>query len=422
MSSNLKKISVHDLQVGMFVTQLDRPWTETPFLFQGFYIHHADEIAELQRYCKFVYVDSQRDQAGDDQATKSDDGESRTITRVTNLRRPAAAAPKPDATHKRISYEPVLPTEAEMPAAKPIYQETVKTAKAIISQLQKGGELNIDLAEQAVTRMMESVLRNPDAMTWLTRMKQHDSYIYQHSVNSSVWGLSFARHLGLDKQSIYEIGIGCMLFDVGKTNLSALLLAKTGQLSETETQILHSHVEHSVAILRNTPRITPRVLNLVQSHHERFDGSGYPQGLKGNEIPTFAKIAGMVDCYDALISPRSYAVQRTPYQAVREIYAWRGNLFQPEVVEQFMQVVGVFPTGTLVELNTGAVGVVISQNEARRLRPRLMLILDEKKRQLPRFEIIDLLYDNIWNDKDKFWIDKHVDAAAYGIDPQALYL
>ncbi|HEV7164024.1 MAG TPA: HD-GYP domain-containing protein [Gammaproteobacteria bacterium] len=415
MSSNLDKIPADDLEIGMFVAQLDRPWTDTPFLFQGFYIHHADEIAELQRYCKYVFIDSQRGEGG------NHDTESRTITRVTNLRPPAADEPKPVA-HKRISYEPELPVEKEMPAAKPIYQETVKTAKAIISQLQKGGELNMGLAEQAVTRMMESVLRNPDAMTWLTRMKQHDSYIYQHSVNSSVWGLSFARHLGLDKQSIYEIGIGCMLFDVGKTNLSALLLAKTGQLSETETQVLHSHVEHSVAILRNTPRITPRVLNLVQSHHERFDGSGYPQGLKGNEIPTFAKIAGMVDCYDALISPRSYAVQRTPYQAVREIYAWRGNLFQPEVVEQFMQVVGVFPTGTLVELNTGAVGVVISQNEARRLRPRLMLILDEKKRQLPRFEIIDLLYDNVWNDKDKFWIDKHVEAAAYGIDPQALYL
>lgn len=417
MSSNLKKISSHDLQIGMFVTQLDRPWTDTPFLFQGFYIHHADEISELQRYCKYVYIDSQRGQAA-----KQEDDESRTITRVTSLRRPAAPEAKPSTAHKRISYEPVLPAEAEMPTAKPIYQETVKTAKAIITQLQKGGELNMDLAEEAVTQMMESVLRNPDAMTWLTRMRQHDSYIYQHSVNSSVWGLSFARHLGLDKQSIYEIGLGCMLFDVGKTQLSALLLAKTGRMSETEMDILRSHVEISVAILRNTPRVTPRILGMVQSHHERFDGSGYPEGLKGNEIPTFAKIAGMVDCYDALISPRSYAIQRTPYQAVREIYGWRDTLFQPEVVEQFMQVVGVFPTGTLVELNTGAVGVVISQNEARRLRPRLMLILDEKKRQLPRFEVIDLLYDNVWNDKDKFWIDKHVDPAAYGIDPQALYL
>lgn len=419
MSSNLNKISTRDLQTGMFVAQLDRPWTDTPFLFQGFYIHHADEIAELQRYCKYVYVDPQRGQADGTDARKQED-ESRTITRVTNLRQPAT--PRPATARRRVTYEPELPVEAEMPAAKPIYKETVKTAQAILDQLQDGGELNMDLAEQAVTRMMESVLRNPDAMTWLSRMKQHDSYVYLHSVNSSVWGLAFARHLGLDKQSIYEIGLGCMLFDVGKTQLSPLLLAKTGKLTDTEMRTLRSHVEHSVAILRNTPRVTQRMLDMVQSHHERFDGSGYPHGLKGNEIPTFAKIAGMVDCYDALISPRIYATQRSPYQAVREIYGWRDTLFQPEVVEQFMQVVGVFPTGSLVQLNTGAVGVVISQNDVRRLRPRLMLILDERQRRLARFEIIDLLYDQAWQDPEKFWIDKHVDAATYGIDPQTLYL
>ena len=415
MSSNLNKISSQDLQIGMFVAQLDRPWTDTPFLFQGFYIHHTDEIAELQRYCKHVYIDPQRGEGG------NHDTESRTITRVTNLRHPAADEPKP-AAQKRISYEPVLPVEEEMPAAKSIYKEAALSVKSIIGQLLQNRQLNMQLAHETVTPMMESVLRNPDAMTWLTRMRRHDAYIYQHSVNSSIWGLAFARHLGLEKQSIYEIGLGCMLFDVGKTHLPALLLAKTGKLSEVEMKVLHSHVEHSVAILRNTSGVTPRMLGLVQSHHERFDGSGYPEGLKGNEIPTFAKIAGMVDCYDALISTRPYAVQRTPYQAVREIYGWRGALFQPEVVEQFMQVVGVFPTGTLVELNTGAVGVVISQNEARRLRPRLMLILDEKKQQLSRFEIVDLLNDNVWRDKDKFWIDKHVNAADFGIDPETLYL
>ncbi|HEV2212943.1 MAG TPA: HD domain-containing phosphohydrolase, partial [Gammaproteobacteria bacterium] len=210
--------------------------------------------------------------------------------------------------------------------------------------------------------------------------------------------------------------------DVGKTRLPAQLLAKTGKLSDAETRVIRSHVEHSVAIMRNTPGVTPRMLDMAQSHHERFDGSGYPAGLKGNEIPTFAKIGAMVDCYDALISPRPYAVQLTPHLALREIYTWRGNLFQPEVVEQFMQVVGVFPTGSIVELNTGAVGVVISQNETRRLRPRLMLILDPKKKRLSRFETVDLFQDQEWSNTEKYWIEKHVDAAAYGIDPQSLYL
>ena len=415
MSSNLSKVSTSDLQIGMFVAQLDRPWTETPFLFQGFYIHHSDEIEELKRYCKHVFVDPARSEQ-----SPEPDQESRTITRVTNLRKPAEVAS--DAGRKRASYEVEVPVEEELPAAKPIYKETLKAAKTIIDRLRQSGELDMELAEQTVAPVMDSVLRNPNAMTWLARMKLIDSYIYQHSVNSCVWGLAFGRHLGLDKQSIYEIGLGCMLFDVGKTQLSPMLLAKSGTLTDAEMRVMRTHVEHGVAILRNTAGVTERMVKMVHSHHERFDGSGYPDGLKGNEIPTFAKIAGMVDCYDALVSPRPYAVQLSSYDAVREIYKWRGNLFQPEVVEQFMQVVGAFPTGSVVELNTGAVGVVISQNESRRLRPRLMLILDEKKQRLSRFETIDLLHDNVWSNTEKFWIDKHVDPAVYGIDPQTLYL
>jgi len=418
ISSELEKIAVGDLELGMYVAQLDRPWTDTPFLFQGFFLHQDDEIDLIRRYCQHVFIDAHRG----DQAGEPADKESRTITRVTSLRSPAPAKAPPAGERRRAEYERSAAVEYEMPAARAIYADTAKAAKDVIQHLQETGHLNIELAQQAVSQVMDSVLRNPDAMIWLSRMRLHHQYIYQHSVNSSVWGLAFGRHLGLDRQAIYEIGLGCMLQDVGKTSLPALLLAKPGPLSETETRVMRSHVEHSVSIMRNTPGVTQRMLDMAQNHHERFDGSGYPEGRRGNEIPTFAKIGAMVDCYDALISPRSYAVQLTPHLALREIYKWRGNLFQPEVVEQFMQVVGVFPTGSVVELNTGAVGVVISQNESRRLRPRLMIILDEKKQRLPHFETVDLLYDSTWSDPERFWIEKHVDAAAYGIDPQALYL
>ncbi|HEU5399529.1 MAG TPA: HD-GYP domain-containing protein [Gammaproteobacteria bacterium] len=415
MSNELRRIPVSELALGMYVAKLDRPWTDTPFLFQGFFLHHDDELDLIRRYCQHVFIDVAR---GDGQAEDPD--ASRTITRVTNLRGPTPA--KAPAPGRRVTYERAAAVEYEMPSARAIYDDTAKAAKEVVRHLQETGHLNLDLAQQVVAQVMDSVLRNPDAMTWLARMKTHDEYVYQHSVNSCVWGLAFGRHLGLDRQAIYEIGLGCMLQDVGKTRLPALLLAKTGPLSPAETRVIRSHVEHSVAIMQHTPGVTQRMLDMVQYHHERFDGSGYPTGLKGNDIPTFAKIGGMVDCYDALISPRPYAIQLTPHLALREIYTWRGNLFQPEVVEQFMQVVGVFPTGSLVALNTGVVGVVISQNESRRLRPRLMLILDEKKKRLSRFETVDLLNDQPWSDPEKYWIDRHVDAAAYGIDPHSLYL
>ncbi|HEV2332506.1 MAG TPA: HD-GYP domain-containing protein [Gammaproteobacteria bacterium] len=415
MSNELQSIPVSELELGMYVAKLDRPWTDTPFLFQGFFLHHDDELDLIRRYCKHVFIDVTRGAAPEAE-------ESRTITRVTDLRGPTAAPKPPPAGRQRITYERTAAVEREMPTARAIYDDTAAAAKNVVRHLQETGHLNIDMAQQVVAQVMDSVLRNPDAMTWLARMKTHDEYVYQHSVNSCIWGLAFGRHLGLDRQAIYEIGLGSMLQDVGKTRLPAQLLAKVGKLSEAELRVIRSHVEHSVAIMRNTPGVTARMLDMAQSHHERFDGSGYPAGLKGNEIPTFAKIGAMVDCYDALISPRPYAVQLTPHLALREIYTWRGKLFQPEVVEQFMQVVGVFPTGSIVELNTGAVAVVISQNETRRLRPRLMLILDPKKRRLPRFETVDLFQDQEWSNTEKYWIEKHVDAAAYGIDPQSLYL
>ncbi|HEX5340579.1 MAG TPA: HD-GYP domain-containing protein [Gammaproteobacteria bacterium] len=423
---NQSKVEASELQVGMYVTRLDRPWTETPFLFQGFYIRGPGEIEELRRYCQYVFIDVEQSGNRETHTASAKDasntGSERTITGITSLRYPAPRQTTGGATRNRTVYTAAVPVEQEMKAARNAHADATRAAQDILTTLENGGQLDIELVRQTVEPMVESVLRNPDAMVWLSRMKQHDSYSYHHSVGCSIWGIAFARHLGLDRQALYEVGLGCMLFDVGKTRLPADLLMKPQSLTATELQVVRNHVDYSVAILENTNGITPRVIDMVHSHHERHDGSGYPDQLKGNRIPTFAKIAGMVDCYDALISIRPYAKQRSPYEAVREIYAWRNTLFQTEVVEQFMQAVGAFPTGSLVELSSGAVGVVISQNETRRLRPKLMIVLDERKKRLRRFEIVDLLNDNQWQNVEKLWIDKCLEPGAYGIDPQELYL
>ncbi|HEV2212184.1 MAG TPA: HD-GYP domain-containing protein [Gammaproteobacteria bacterium] len=413
MDERLEKVSTQNLKLGMYVERLDRPWTETPFLFQGFYIHDQDDIAELQRHCAHVYVDRERGIGGD-----GEEGSSRTITRVNALKPPP---PKP-VSRAEERYPREVQVEQELGAAKTVHAEATRAVIELLEKARDERRLDVDLATRTVTPIMASVLRNPDALVWLTRMKERNAYIYRHSVNASVWGMAFARQLGLDKQAMQEIGLGCMLFDIGKMQLPAELLERAGPLNPAERTQARSHVTHSLTMLVKSGGVTQRTLDLVRSHHERFDGSGYPAGLKANEIPTFAKIAGIVDCYDALTSSRPYAKLRTPHEALTEIYSWRGKLFQPEVVEQFMQLVGVFPTGSLVELNTGAVGVVIAQNETRRLRPRLMLVLDERKKRLHRFEVIDLMYDSAWQDVEKFWIERHVQPGTHGLDPQELYL
>jgi len=385
----LIKVPVDDLRIGMYVDELGRPWTETRFMYQGFFIQNQETIEELARVSKYVLVDAERNVA-----------ENKT---------------QPTRTPER--YPVTQTVEREIVAAKTIHREATAAAKTIFTQMLQSGRLDVDLARETVNPMVDSMMRNPNALIWLTRMKQHDSYIFSHALNTSIWGLAFARHLGLEKEEIAEVGLGCLLMDVGKTQLPLTLLLKPGPLNDEEMKLARSHVSLSRSILRGMDGITPGIMALVQSHHERFDGSGYPDGLKGNQIPTYAKIAGIVDTYDALVSFRSYAGERPPHEAMRYIYGLRGTLFQDEVVVKFMQVVGAFPTGSVVELNTGAVGVVLAQNQ-QRLRPRLALVMDDAKRRLSAPAVVDMMYDNPWSDTGKFWIDRCLQNGAYGVEPQ----
>lgn len=415
------KVNSSDLKTGMYVARLDRPWTETTFLFQGFFIRTADELDELQRQCEYVYIDPDRDdQPGVTDSRTGLAREDRTITQVTHLYHatPHAGA----ARSNRTVYTNTQPLEKELPAAKIAFDVANRAMHELVTKLETDGRLDVQLAIDTVEPMVESVLRNPDAMIWLSRMKKHNAYIYHHSVGSAIWGIAFARHLGLEKTALREIGLGCMLFDVGKIKLPHALLTKPSKLTDNEWHVVRNHVDYGLSLLEGAHEVSARTRDLIRSHHERFDGSGYPDRLKGSDIPTSAKIAGMVDSYDAITTPRPYSQLRSPYEAVREIYTWRGTLFQPEVVEQFMQVVGVFPTGSLVELNNGAVAVVIAQNETRRLKPRIMLILDENKQRLPSFSMLDLMYESHLQGTDKLWIEKGLEPGAYGIDPQELYL
>ena len=380
---------VRDLKVGMYVDRLDRPWTETRFMYQGFFVQNEETLAELQRICQFVFVDAQRNDE---------------------------AKPAPRAGER---YSVTESVEKEIVRAKAIHKEATAAAKAIFSQMLQSGRLDVELARDTVTPMLDSMMRNPNALIWLTRMKQHDSYIFSHALNTSIWGLAFARHLGLEQDEIYEVGLGCMLFDVGKTQLPLTLLLKPGPLDEAETKLERDHVAHSLSILRGMEGITPRIMELVKHNHERHDGSGYAAGLKGAAIPLFARIAGVVDTYDALVSFRPYAGERSPHEAVRYIYGQRGTLFQPEVVEKFMQLVGAFPTGSVVELNTGAIGVVLAQNQ-QKLRPRVALMLDQDKRRMESPAVVDMMHDKPWADSGQFWIDRCLQNGAYGVDPQQL--
>lgn len=421
------EIGVDQLKTGLYVSELDRPWIETPFLFQGFKISDNDEINELQKHCRSVIVDVEQSDIDLEEARRL----------LQAFRKSAPEEPEPEAARKKVITDIPEPdfkktgqyyvnTEElgkELVRAQEIEKAASRAINSVIDNVRNGEQLDVPQLEQVVDPLVDSVLRNADAMAWLMRIREKDEYVYQHSIGSSVWAVVFGRHLGFDKETLNAVGLGGMLMDIGKTKIPNELLRKAGPLTEDETLMLYKHVEYGLDILRESGNDDARVEIMLATHHERHDGSGYPNGLKETHIPVLGRIAGIVDCYDAMVSKRPYAETQSTFSAMRQLQKMGKDKFQKEMVDQFVQAVGMFPTGSLVELNTGEVAVVTKQNNYQRLRPEVMIVLDREKQLCDDFRSIDLRMNT--NDdlgKESMWIDKGLEPGSYGIDPAEYFL
>jgi len=394
---NYRKIPVAELQVGMYVAEVDRPWLETPFLFQGFFVKDVEDVEAVRSHCREVVIDTQ---ALEDR-------------------------PQPLAARRplRPPAEAMRDLKEEIKHASGVHLAVSATVEDVMGELKSSGKLNVHKLEAAVLPMVDSVLRNPAAMSCLMRIRRKGGYLYSHSLASSVWAAALGREIGLDRDALRAVALGAMLLDVGKTRIDAAILDKPGKLDESERAQMRRHVEYSVEIVAEAGETDPRVLEMVANHHERHGGGGYPRGLRGDEIPVYGRIGGIVDTYDAMITSRPYASTQSSYGALRQLRSLAGTDFQPDLVDQFTQAIGMFPTGTLVLLNTGEVAVVTAQSRIRRLRPEIMIILDADKQPLADYRVIDL--NNVSataDDQSSLWIEQGLEPGAYGVDPAEYYL
>jgi HD-GYP domain-containing protein (c-di-GMP phosphodiesterase class II) len=417
----------------MYVSQLDRPWLETPFLFQGFFIRNDNEIEELRRYCDSVEIDIE-------------ESDPRIVDTLSSSKAPSTRGDTPTSTHKRPGtirgflkrlfrggesavpgqgrpgeyYRDTVSTADELVVARSIHTGAIDRLMHILDHIRDGGTISMPELQVITGELVDSVLRNSTAMALLMRMQQKDDYTSSHLLETSVWALVFGRHLGLDKESLEAVGLGGMLLDVGKTKIPIQLLNKKETLTDVERAYLRTHVDFGLEILREQGGVDSRVMDMVATHHERFDGSGYPKGWKGNQIPVFGRIGGIADSYAAMTSDRPYASAKSSYDAMRELKSLSDKQFQAEMVEQFIQAVGIFPAGTLVELNTGEVGVVLKEHHSDRLRPELAVILDSDKQPLQDFDVIDLQKPD--GPVRTVWIERGLEPGAYDIDPREYFL
>lgn len=436
------KIAVNQLKIGMYVAELDRPWVETPFLFQGFHIRDQDEISELKNHCDYVrvYVDEATGDpckvagakswfptapsVGDQEKYRKGASDfSARLRTFFKLGRSAGAPGETRFTQAGSFYEDEKTVGEEIKSATGVQKEAFDTVHEVMEELRLSDKLDVQRLETAVTPMVDSILRNPAALACLIRLQRKGAYLYRHSLATLVWAAVLGRHIGLNRDDLNVVAMGAMLLDVGKVRLPDDILHKPGKLDEDELKLVREHVELGLDILKKAGNVDARVIEMVAHHHERFNGTGYPKGLKGSQIPVFGRIAGLVDTYDAMITPRPYAEPLSSYEAFRQLRVLADVEFQAEMIDQFTQAVGVFPTGTLVELNTGEVAVVTQQNRVRRLRPEIMIIMSPEKEIMGSFSVVDLNKESVdENGRQSVWIDRGLAPGSYGIDPTEFFL
>lgn len=386
MGVQQKKVAVHDLEVGMFVSDLDRPWHQTPFPIQGFHIRSQDDIRALVSHCKWVMID-----VAEIRESRSVKGNSKPVFRRAAARRGGREQLQlpPLSIREPVTYETVTTLKKEMKTSKRLLDDVEDALGQLFDTLRSEGVPDLRPIATITSKMVSSVIRQPDALLWLSRTRAHDSYLYRHALNTAVWALVCGRHLGLNEGLLNHLGLGCLLSQVGKTSLPADMLAREGQLSAEEYTTYRGYIDRGVAMLQDSG-LSRAVLSVVQCHRERHNGSGFPEGIRGDRIPLLAKVAGISEFFESLIAPRKHSEPLTPAKAVTLLYEMRNIEFQEDLVENFIQAIGIYPTGSLVELTDGQRGIVVSHSPERRLWPRVMVMTDAEARPLKTAKIIDL--------------------------------
>jgi putative nucleotidyltransferase with HDIG domain len=266
--------------------------------------------------------------------------------------------------------------QEELGFAKQIQREANKVIHSILGDVRLGKQIQVERLSPVVTQITESILRNQGTLVSLGRIREGDTYTFQHSVSVCTLLVTFCRYMELSPEAIHEAGIGGMLHDIGKMRVPDHILNKPGKLTDEEFAIMKDHVVLGLETLRQTEGISRTVIQVAGEHHERFEGSGYPYRIKGSEISELGRMAAIVDVYDALTSNRVYHKGMEPPAALTKLFEWSDHHFDPELVQHFIQAIGIYPVGSLVKLDSNRLAVVMEQGTQGLLFPKVRVVYD----------------------------------------------
>jgi putative nucleotidyltransferase with HDIG domain len=401
-----KKIPVEQLKPGMYISDLGAHWMDHPFLRNQFAVKDEATISKIiDSGIHEVYIDPTQ---GLDVADAPTEHEVRKEIEAEMQR--VAAEP---AQVRRVS------TPEELGRAKVVHGEANKIIHDIMSDVRLGKQVQVEAVEPVVEQMTESILRNSGALLSLCRVKNKDDYTFQHSVSVCALLVAFCRAAGLDARTIHLAGVGGLLHDIGKVHVPTALLNKPARYTEDEFAKMKNHVVESKRILDQTEGISEISVQVAYEHHERHDGSGYAQGLKGDAISQMGRMAAICDVYDAITSDRVYHKGLAPHEALRKIFEWSKFHFDPALVQQFMRATGIYPVGTMVMLESGRIGMVLEQSEVSLLKPLVKVFYDSKRMQYITPVEVDLAKSEGHGGADK--IVGHETPEKWGIKLEQFY-
>lgn len=375
----LKRIAVKEIKIGMFICEFCGSWMEHPFWKTRFLLEDEADLHAIQASgIKELWIDIEKGlDVGPATAGKTEHEVARE-TDALLLKAEHAVTPA------KLSLEDEIQSAAKLCA---------KAKEAVIEMFgaaRMGQAIKIEEAQALVEEISASVLRQPHALISLARLKHADEYTYMHSVAVCALMIALARQLGLNESMVREAGFAGLLHDIGKVGIPLRVLNKPGKLTDAEFSVVKSHPEIGARILMENYDVSPMVLDVCLHHHEKVDGTGYPFGLRGETISLHAKMGAVCDVYDAITSNRPYKKGWAPADSIRKMAEWSKGHFDETVFQAFVKTLGIYPTGSLVRLDSGRLAVVIEQHESSLLTPKVKVFFSAKTKMPIMQEILDL--------------------------------
>ncbi|WP_153116864.1 HD-GYP domain-containing protein [Rhodocyclus tenuis] len=373
----IKKIRVEQVRVGMYVHDFNAGWLDHPFARNRMKIASDEELHKLAASgIREIFIDTAR---GVDVADAPTREEAAAATEVSLLALDTAP---------RSAVRVALADE--LTRAKSVFAEGTRAIRTVMEDARLGRQLEIEAMSPVVEKIAASIIRNSNAMMSMRRLKHLDDYTYLHSVAVCTMLAAFARELDMELADIHSMALGGLLHDIGKARVSAAILNKPKRLTEKEFIHVKSHVVLGADMLRQMPGVPPLAFAVLELHHERFDGTGYPQALSGEQISVAGRMAAIVDVYDSITSERCYQAAISPAEAIRKLFEWSHHHFDSQLVQRFVRSVGIYPVGTLVRLESGRLGIVVEQRESSLLTPVVRVIFDARRNYYIPPENVDL--------------------------------